>query len=366
MKVLFVLDSLNRGGAEMLALDVCRNAAACGLDLSVAAMGGGTLEDEFKNSGVPYFRLNRSFPLDLPEILKLRKIITKNDIDIVHGHQAVEGLHAYVASIGTRTKRVLTFHGHFPDAKNRETLKFLVPRVDANIVCSGGLKTWLVDQGISSAANFDIVYNGVDATRLSYVGPSIKEEIGVSEGSLLVGMVANFYPAERKDQLTLCRAFVRVAQQKPDVHLLLVGRVLEGAEDKFDECKSTCAEAGLSKRAHFLGFREDTTRIFSGLDINVLSSFHEGLPISLLEAMLSKTPSIVSDIEPHMEVSEKGRYAFTFRTGDASDLAEKILSLVRDRAQTEKLGGDAFEFAKETFSIEAHIASLKAVYQRIS
>jgi len=58
MRVLHLLDSLNRGGTEVLELDVCRNARANGLDLIFAAMGGGDLEEEFRNSDVEFIRLH--------------------------------------------------------------------------------------------------------------------------------------------------------------------------------------------------------------------------------------------------------------------------------------------------------------------
>ena len=63
-KVLYLLDSLNRGGTEILALDVCRNARAGGLDLIFVATGGGDLEADLRGSGVEFVRLERRLPLD--------------------------------------------------------------------------------------------------------------------------------------------------------------------------------------------------------------------------------------------------------------------------------------------------------------
>ena len=65
MKVMHILDSLNRGGAEMLALDVCRNARAHNLDLTFMVMGGGDLEADFRGSGAVFHRLQRRLPVDL-------------------------------------------------------------------------------------------------------------------------------------------------------------------------------------------------------------------------------------------------------------------------------------------------------------
>src|ERR1044072_2574410 len=100
MKVLYLLDTLNRGGAEMQALDVCRNARDFRIDLTIATMKGGAMETDFHASGAEFIKLNRRFPLDLFLASELRKIIREREIDIVHGYQAVEGLHLYTAARG--------------------------------------------------------------------------------------------------------------------------------------------------------------------------------------------------------------------------------------------------------------------------
>ena len=137
MKALLVLDSLPRGGAEMQALDVCRNATANGLDLSVAA-GSGALETEFRGSGIPFYPLRRRLPLDPLLVLRLRGLIRRHGYEIVHAHQAVDALHAYLATRGTDAKCVVSYQGHFPDSKNRRSLAYLIPRVAANISCFQG------------------------------------------------------------------------------------------------------------------------------------------------------------------------------------------------------------------------------------
>ncbi|HMS41620.1 MAG TPA: hypothetical protein PKE69_15415, partial [Pyrinomonadaceae bacterium] len=79
MKVLHILDTLSRGGAEMQVLDVCRNAAKVGLDLTFATFQGGAMEADFMKSGADFVRLNRRFPLDLYLASQLRKIIKERE-----------------------------------------------------------------------------------------------------------------------------------------------------------------------------------------------------------------------------------------------------------------------------------------------
>ncbi|HEX9918334.1 MAG TPA: glycosyltransferase family 4 protein, partial [Pyrinomonadaceae bacterium] len=190
-----LLDSLNRGGAETLALDVCRNARAAGLDLTFAATGGGELEDDFRRSGAHFVRLSRRAPLDLKLTGQLRRLIEEREIEVVHCHQAVEALHAYLATRGRRgrrIRRVLSFHLCAADAKNRLALKFLAPRMDANIAVSRELLACLgAEGGFATAKNFHVVYNGVDAARLqTTTGTSdlLRAELKLAAGDLLLGM----------------------------------------------------------------------------------------------------------------------------------------------------------------------------------
>ncbi len=363
MKVLHILDSLNRGGAEMLILDVCRNAKQNKLDLTFAATGGGSLEADFSSSGVAFHRFQRTLPIDPFLVGKLRSLIRNEQIDIVHTYQAVAGMHAYLATIGTGTKNVLSFQGFYSGLKERTTMNFLIPRMSANIACSNGLLKWLAEsENVDVTKNFHVIYNAVDTERLKPTGVGLRQELGLPSGALLFGMVAHFYSAPRKDQITLCRAFAMIAAELPNAHLILVGGTEVGGEEKYKHCVDICREANLMGRVHFLGRRDDVANVVNSLDIYVLSSIHEGLPIALLEAMLSKKPCILSDIPPHLEVSHEGKYAEIFETQNADGLAEKLKKLGGDVGLRNELGSRAYDFAQKTFSIESHIENLKTLY----
>lgn len=361
-----ILDSLNRGGAEVLALDVCRNARAAGLDLTFVATGGGDLEEEFRASGVDFVRLQRRAPLDFKLVARLRRLVKERDVEVVHTHQAVEALHAHLATLRTTARRVMSFHLCEADAKNSVALKFLVPRVDANVAVSRGLLECLSDErGFDTRENFRVVYNGVDARRLRASGRRLRGELKLDEGDLLLGMVGNFYPGARKDQMTVCRALVGVFARAPRAHFAFVGGRSEEAPRAFDECVEFCREHGIAPRVHFLGKRADIPDILDSLDIFVLSSLHEGLGIAAVEAMMTGTPAVVSDLGPLVEVAGGGRYAVLFRAGDAEDLARKLLELVEDGERRRTFGELGREWAHRQFGIEAHLASLRELYESL-
>ncbi|HEX8639176.1 MAG TPA: glycosyltransferase family 4 protein, partial [Pyrinomonadaceae bacterium] len=115
----------------------------------------------------------------------------------------------------------------------------------------------------------------------------------------------------------------------------------------------------------FLGGRSDVPDVLAALDVFVCASMAEGLPIAVNEAMLARVPVIVSDIEPLLEASGGGKYAEVFPTKNADALSEKILMLLRNEASRKDLARRAFDFARENFSIEAHLRELKKLYESL-
>jgi len=366
MRILHILDTLNRGGAEMLLLDVCRNARANNLDLTFVATGGGEMEAEFRNSEANFIRLQREAPVDARLVRQLRHIIKERGIQIVHSHQAVEALHAYLAAIGLNTKQVMSFHGSEVDLKNRLALKFLVPRMHANIAVSRGQLRWLErETKFDTKTNFDVVYNGVDAKRLRPAKARLRDELGLSSDNVLLGMIGNFYRSAAKDQLTVCRALPKVFDSAPHAHFAFVGECLESAPGVYQECVDYCQQHKIAEHVHFVGKRADISEVLSSLDVFVFSSLRDTFGIAVVEAMMMNLPTVVSDIEPLLEVSANGDCAAVFRARDSDDLGRKLGMLIDDPCYRRNLSNKGKQRAMERFSIEAHLASLTGIYRTL-
>jgi glycosyltransferase involved in cell wall biosynthesis len=366
VKVLHLLDSLNRGGAETMELDLCRNAAANGLDLTFVATGGGELESEFRNSGVDFIGLKRRLPVDLRLVADLRRIVKERKVSVAHSHQPVEALHLYLATRGTSVKRVLTLHGVYAGTKNNLALKFVLPRMDARVVLGKDLAGWLAkEQGIDPNLSFVHINNGVDSARLLSSGRTLRTELGLGKDVTLLGMIANFYADRRKDQLTVCKALPKFFDHVRTAQFVFVGGSV-GAPQPFDECRNFCDQQGISDRVHFLGKRADIPEVLSSLDLFVLSSRWEGSPIAVMEAMMMGIPTVLSDIGPLKEVSSDGKYAELFQNGDADALATKLIELVHEPSRRARLGAKARRWATKEFSIESHIGNLSRLYNSLS
>ncbi len=238
--------------------------------------------------------------------------------------------------------------------------------MDANIYVSKGLQRWLkLTDDLLVERNAHVIYNGTDAKRLQPTGANLRTELNLKVDAPLIGMIGNFYRDPRKDQLTLCRSLPKVFAEIEDAHCIFAGKIESGAEDKFRQCVDFCRENNIADRVHFLGLRNDIPDILAALDLFVFSSLQEGLPIAMTEAMLAKVPLIVSDIEPLLEVSADGKYADVFPVKNVEVLSAKILALLKDERRRTDLSVCAADYAAENFSIQAHLKSLRRLYESL-
>lgn len=359
----------------MVALDVCRNAASARIDLTFLATGGGDLESDFAASGVDYVRLQRRLPVDPMLVLRLRQIIKNRDVRVVHAQQAVEAIHLYLATRGMGVKCVMSLHNYILDTKNRLATKFIVPRMDAVCPVSVSMQEWFrTAEGFRVTEKFHIIHNGVDPSRLAPTRPAgsvtLRDELGLGARHKLIAMVGNFYPDERKDQLTVCRALPSVMGQLPSAHFVFVGAVHKGAEAYRERCAAVCRENGLAGRVHFVGKRGDIPDVLRELDLFVFSSVQEGLPVAAIEALMLGVPMLVSDIPPLLEVvgadTADGACAATFRTGDAEDLSAKLIDLFDNKDRLKELGEKARSQTPKRFGITANLQNLHRLYEQLT
>ena len=364
MNVLHILDAVNRGGSEMLALDFCRALERYPLKVFLVVMQGGELDDDFRQTSAKYIKLQRKLPLDFKIILQLRKIIIENDIQIVHTHQPVEGLHAYFATSLLKVKKVQTIHGQFQDFKNKIIGKFLNPRMDANIIVSRGfLQEFCKGINLHKVENFHVVHNGIDSTKLKPTAMNLKQELGLHAEITLMGMVGNFN--KFKDQLTICRALVTIFKAVPNSRFVFVGQRDDRPPYLYDQCVRYCEEQQIIDKVFFLGSREEIPDILNSLDLFVFSSLEDSFGLAVIEAMMMGIPVIAANIPPMIEVTEAGRFAYLFETGNELDLSDQIIALLKNKNDRQLLSQTAREWAVGQFSIDSYMQKLIEIYARL-
>ena len=161
----------------------------------------------------------------------------------------------------------------------------------------------------------------------------------------------------------LAKAFVKVAAIDPNVNLILLGGGSQGAH-----IRRILMNGSVMDRVHFGGQvgQRDLPRWYHMSDMYISPSHVDGTSVTLLEALASGLPCLVSDIAGNKEWIEDGVNGWLFRDGDVDDLAEKILSAIKSRRSFKKIGEAARRTAEEKADWEKNFGKLLSAYKQIN
>ncbi len=362
MKIAYLFGSLNRGGTETLMLDVCRNLQQADSEAIGVYRKKGVLEDDFLSTKIPFYFLpilkNR-----LRYIYRLRKLLIKNQITIVHAQQPIDALYAYFACLGTRIKILLTMHG-FDVNVSRRLLSFILKRTTANVYVSYYQKKYYVDKYKLKADRQLVVYNGIDFDKLSIkqdTSKDIRTELNLSQGTILLGMVGNFNLV--RNQMFVCRFLKLLHEQGVDFHFVFAGKRIESMADRFDNCVAYCQDHHLSSKVTFLGVRNDVPSILQALDAFVYATEHDTFGIAVAEAIAAGVPVFVNDWAVMHEITEQGALATLYRSDNEQDLLKKFLVFLKHRVEVMEASQRQSMLVKQKYGIKQHIINLKDIYK---
>jgi len=160
----------------------------------------------------------------------------------------------------------------------------------------------------------------------------------------------------------LAKAFVKVANANPDVNLILLGGGSEGSR-----IRQLLMHGGVLDRVHFGGHvsQADLPRWYHMADLYISPSHVDGSSVSLMEALASGLPCLVSDIPGNREWIDNGVNGWLFRDGDVDDLAGKISSAIKDRKSFEKIGARARKTAEEKADWKRNFGKLLETYNKV-
>jgi glycosyltransferase involved in cell wall biosynthesis len=160
----------------------------------------------------------------------------------------------------------------------------------------------------------------------------------------------------------LAKAFVRVAASNPNVDLILLGGGSQGAH-----IRQIFMNGGVMDRVHFGGQirQNDLPRWYQMADIYISPSHVDGSSVSLMEALASGLPCLVSDIPGNREWIVEGENGWLFQDGNVDDLVEKILQAIKSRRSFKKIGEAARKTAEQKADWNKNFGKLLETYERI-
>jgi glycosyltransferase involved in cell wall biosynthesis len=328
----------------------------------------GSIGYELIKEGIPVVCFHRKPKRDYSVAWKMAREIKERRIQVVHAHQYTPFFYAALAKIPAlnRFKLIMTEHGrHYPDIiapKRRAINRLLLDNfADALNGCCQFSAVALSRNDGFSGHRIEVIDNGIDLKR--YAVPAARAEaklrLGFDPNRDYISMVARFHPV--KDHPMLIRGFAAAAQVYPKVDLLLAG---EG-EDR-PKLEALIADLGITDRVKFLGVRKDVPDLLKAIDIFALTSVSEAASLTLLEAMATGCPSVVTNVGGNPELIRDQVDGILVPRGDAQACATAFLRLLNDRDLALQMGQAARTRVEEKFSLEKTIDNHYAVYRRLA
>ncbi|MCX5696728.1 MAG: glycosyltransferase family 4 protein [Candidatus Omnitrophica bacterium] len=358
--ILFVITKLELGGAQKQLLAMIGGLDQQKFQLFLFTAREGLLVEEARGiQGLILLRskfLERKInPLkDILSFFQLRSFIKKNKIRIVHTHSSKAGILGRFAAASCGTAAIVhtvhgwSFHDFQPGWMRRLFIwleRYCAKFSDKIIVVSDhdrkiGLKLY-----IGSPEKYRLIHYGIDYNEFLKSNRDARKEFGLAHEDLVVGMVSCFKPQKApQDFIALARA---VREGLDGVKFILAGDgVLR------NQLRRLIKRYKLEKNVTLLGWRRDIPQFLSCLDVFVLTSLWEGLPIAALEALASSLPVVATDTGGIREVISDGDNGFLLSPGDMSGLAEKVTALLKDKDLKGRMGLKAKESLGETFRLE--------------
>jgi glycosyltransferase involved in cell wall biosynthesis len=238
--------------------------------------------------------------------------------------------------------------------------RLLTPITDAFIAVAGSHGRYLVEQERFPAEKVTVIPNGVDTQRFKPIADvaEVRRELGIDVAASVVGIVAALRP-EKNHELFLEMAR-RIVQESPASRFLIIG---DGP------CRGPLEQAaqqlGIAPNVLFLGSREDVPRLLAAMDVFALTSHIEANPISILEAMSAGLPVVATNVGSIHEAVAEGKTGFLVAPGDAPQLAEKVLGLLRVEQLRRCMGEAARGAVVGRWSIEAMVRGYERLIETV-
>lgn len=330
--VMQFLVSLAPGGAESLALTILEKAGVRG---SVCALvrGTGALIPAIEAQGLPWHVLSSHSPRRFPVWRALADLLRREKVDVAHVQAGYLLSYVLPAALLAGVRVVYTEHAkHSLDQQPmlRRMVRLCAPFLHALTCVSENLKSFMVERVGIDARRIEVIPNAVDLKRFTRVEHGAQTrgllpESWKGPGITVFGNVARF--SEAKDHPALLRAFDTVRRKHPGARLLLVGdgETRPGIE-------SLISELGLGEFVRLTGMRQDVPDVLGLMDVFVLSSMREGMPISVLEAMAAGLPVLTTDVGGIGEVVWDGVTAKVVAPRDIPALAGGMAWMLENAA----------------------------------
>lgn len=359
--ILHITSNLKKNGPAFVVFDIASGLNELNQNVFVASSDG-ELSEQLVNMGVKFIKIPINRINNKPNIIRfsnylkngiktykiLSTLIKKENIDIINSHQPIPNIFAKLLSRKYKIPFITTSHNIYEKG-------FL-----SNTYNSGDIVVAVSDKVLNNTLElFKVpkekaicIPNGINPSRLE-----ITEKLKFNS-SFIIGTVAGLRKQKSLD--IMIKAFKKFNLICPDARLVICG---EGSELNY--LKQIVNSCDLENRVIFLGFRSDIANVISAFDIFALSSSFEGLPISMLEALVLKKPVVATKVGGIPEVIVDKYNGLLVDCNNIDELAQKFCELYNDVSLRDKISSNGYKTVIKQFSYKTMALNYLQVYSKL-
>ena len=364
-RILFIIPSFRTGGAEVQLLSLIKGLDIELFEITVAVFyKGHELDIQFeKNSNIRIVYLNKSGPLDLKFLDRLKKIFAEG-FDIVQPfnisarYYAIKMAHKFKVPITIATERSAKL---LPTSLGSRFFlfleKFAMRKVTVVVANSEAGREFTISQGVKRL-NTKVIYNGIDPARLQICKnrEDMFREYSLPKRAKIVGTVGRL--EAQKDSKTLVQAASIVSHKIDMIYFIFVG---DGPQ--LLETQELAKKNNIEKNCLFVGNQKNVADYLNIMDVFILASKEiEGCSNAILEAMMLGKPVIATEVGGNREIVKPGKTGEIVQANDPRILAEKITMLLEDDAKKSRYGKNAKDIAESEYSLSTMVKNYQNLY----
>lgn len=297
IRVLHVVVNMNRGGAETLIMNLYRNIDKSKIQFDFLTCKKGVFDEEIIQLGGRVYRIPYVSDIGHFKYLKELKHFfkTHSNYKIVHSH--LDKMSGFVLTAAKKAGiEVRIAHSH--NTKNEGGIlaniyknyagRFIQRSASHLLACSKSAANWLFNEDVQDVL---IVNNGIELERFQYssiVRQKKRSELGIDNNQFIIGHIGRFNHQKNHD--FIIEVFYEYVKLDSNSLLILVGdgSLRSSIQSKIEKYK-------LTEKVKLLGVRDDVEYLYQTFDLFIFPSFHEGLPLTLIEAQGSGLPCLISE-----------------------------------------------------------------------
>lgn len=363
-KVLHVVATNTLSGAEKVVSDICTNLDKRYIPIIICA--GDPLKSYFEERGLKVYVADLS-KLNPLEIMKVRNVIDKEEIDIVHGHDVKPTIGGYLASRKRKIPVISHIHVTYlwmqKDGFLKKIDEYFRKKYSLSIACSEIVRDYYLEYNKSVDPNkviyMDNSFNFIEFDKVKITDKDeFKKKLGIDNKTYIYGYLGRLIKIKGAD--LMIESFNKIKDNVKDSVLLIVG---DG--DEKENFEKLAKDLGIEDRVIFAGFQKDVYNYMNVFDSFILPSVREGLPIAVLEAMAMKKPVISTPVAGLKKLIKNDYNGIILNERTSEQLSESMIKVYNDKEFSRQLGENEYNFIYENYNIEKYVRKIEDIYGKI-